>query len=147
MRRRPCPQAFQQKAEALLRLLLRNPQQGKHPALERGVGDPETPSPQLGSIQYHVVRQGPDPFRRRIEQGQIVGMRCGEGVIHRIQRSAPGGSLEEGKVDDPDESILALVDETLARSYLTSHPTERGAGDMIRSCNQQREVTIPQTQT
>ena len=58
MRRRAGAQPLEQESEALLGLLLGDPEQREDPALEPRIRDTQTAAAELGAVQYHVVGQG-----------------------------------------------------------------------------------------
>src|SRR6476660_9920330 len=73
-------------------------------------------------------------------------MRCGEGMVHRPQRSAGRILLKQGKVNDPGEAVVPLSDQIQSPPHLLAHPVQYRTGNPVRTSTEQAEITILQTQ-
>jgi len=110
-------QGFEEIAELVLGLPVRQAQSPEDAPLDVHLVDPDRPAADLVAVEDEVVGLRPDLGGRRLEEGEILVDRRGEGVVHRDEAALL--HLEErlpaALFLDPDEALgpegLGLVAE------------------------------------
>src|SRR5580658_5897539 len=103
MGRRAVLERVEQEAEAIDRLLAREPQQFKYLQLQLAAMDTNRASAEFLAVEHHIVGECARLERRRLEHREIVGMGRGEWMVHRDHALVLSAVVEEREIDDPEK--------------------------------------------
>ena len=109
-----------QEAELLLRLLVGEAEGVEHLVLQGAVVDTDGAATDLHTVHHDVVGIGTDvaPLRRIVEQGLILGLGCGKGMVHSIIALRLLIPFQEREVDDPQWSVFVGFTQTKLVTHL-----------------------------
>ena len=116
MGRRAVLEGVHQEAELFARAFLRESEQLEHGVLQLGVVDTNGAAAQFGAVHHDVVGCGAHLAGVAVQQGNVFGVRRGEGVVHGVVALCLVVPLEEREVDYPKrgEDILVAQAEAFA---------------------------------
>ena len=90
-----------EEAELGLGFFRRETEQIEHPGLDGLVVDPDGAATDFDAVDDHVVGVCADRTGVGVDEVEVVGLRRGERVVHRVEAAGVLVPLEEGEVEDP----------------------------------------------
>ena len=128
MRRRAVFEGFNQEAELFIAVLLRQTQYLEHLRLQILVMDSDRTAAQLYAVQNDIIGVCLDCQRIGIQKLQLIQLRAGERVMHRLERMVFFVLFEHREVNDPQQIVLIIVQKSHSLRTFSSEETQRIIG-------------------
>ena len=109
-------EGIEQEAELGARFGLADAQGPEHAALGFGVMDADAAAAHLVAVEHQVVGHGPAGARVRIQQGHVLGMRAGKGMVAGHEALIFLAPLQQGEVHHPQKRKCVFVMEKSGKS-------------------------------
>src|SRR5215475_7214776 len=141
VRRRAVTERVQEEAEFFARLFFAHSERLEDSRLYVRAVDSDRAAAQLGAVEDQVVGLGAHRTRIAFELVQVIVDRRGERVVHRVPSLVVFVVFEHREVDDPEQAVLALVDQFFDAAHFQPHLAERVADHVPLASDHQDRVT------
>src|SRR5690606_35084753 len=128
-------EGLQQKPEYVPGLLLGNPQGAEHPLLHLPPVDPPASAADFIPVENQVISLGPHFSGIRLQKGNVLFHRHGEGMVHGVIAPVLFIILQQGEFGDPGKAETAGVDQAQfpaeAEAQLPEHFLHQGLLEVL----------------
>ena len=138
VRRRAVLERLEEESEAVLRVLVREPEQAEHLGLRLAVMNTNAAAAELPAVEDHIVGLRHHLARLRFKHVQIFFTRRGERVVHRVPALLVGVPVEQREVGDPGQLPLAFRNQVLSLRDLQAKLAE-DLGCRVRRAGSEHE--------
>ena len=145
MRRGAELEGVDDESELVVGLLRADAEHFEHPLLHVGLVDTDAAAAELCAVQHEIVGIGADSLEVFLLVGvkplDMLRLRSGEGVVHRVETLGLVVPLEQREVDNPQRSEDLGVAEAEAVTHLYTQHAEHGLGLALCSAEHEHEVS------
>ena len=103
--------------------------------------DPDAAAGKLAPVAHQIIVLGVHPLRSAVQKGNILILRCGEWVMHRLPPT-PLALLQQGVIEDEAEDKNVGVCKLQAAGHLLAQCPQRSLDHCRLPSNDEEEIPL-----